>query len=1084
MTRPSIIRADTIDLQDPGSPSAADHTRQPTQPAPLGIGPAAPHQTVQVKHVEEERANEEEGFVQAWNSPAGGQNGDPHNGAPHNGADPADVTDDGDMADSETEDLDDDMLDKISSSPSIDDGRYSPHSSALPASAWPARSTSLCALPLHATPLQQHVYQHTNVPPESSQGSSSPFTITPLHLPLPYQPQHCSTPSRFNTPLSSSPFNTPLLRLPAHTAVRQDRLSSEDHHRMGEYSSTGPASRYSPLHEQFDDFDDFDGDLENCHEDDTSYANESQDALCPLFSKKYEGQFYEHELRRDPEAGALVFPPNRPLPPIPVSGSTNDLTNMFGPSIDSTEDAEARSWETDSNASSFDPEDDNANDENDDDSKDIFFSLDEDRQDSAYGCECLRETEDIDFEFVYALHTFVATVEGQANATKGDTMVLLDDSNSYWWLVRVVKDSSIGYLPAEHIETPTERLARLNKHRNIDLSAAMLGDTAEKSKNPLRKAMRRRNAKTVQFTAPTYVEASDYDYSSDEEEDENEAFGNGQIHAEDELEDEENEARDTVTVEPLRIGSKERKTDESEQRPEESKNSDEKQRTSDEIFDSPREQKVSRNGTVRNTDSFFKDETVETRKITLTPNLLRDDSSASTVRSTEGRERGGSLDSLEKELKSPDRSKDDKKKKEKKPGMLRGLFGRKDKKSKPADNEPADEKQSEELSRESLSRDSEEAASPKEPAKAETESSQQQQQPVKQTSKAAKSSEKKTNGPQKSQPSDPNTQPAKSILQKSASQGAAEATMRLVSAGSDQNKLAEQDASEAEAAEAQAKGQAQAQTQAQAQVQLQAREAEEQAGRARSGSSAKQAISNILHPKSSEQKQEGKMPPREKVKRSKQRVPMDDFDSTPEWEHKDPFADPDEDEPQPSGLQQQGAGSAEVQSGTSGSRGDVSPIDADHPPALVHDGSSQEEPDISPVSPSGSPTRGQLPITSPTSARPAPAPGALNTNIPPASAHSPTASAQEPPSAASLPAWSDACLRSYLDDGSDIRDMLVVVNDTSGVVPVGPEHPIMAGLFSDERNKVAAMGMQLDSLLGDWLSRKRRTKEGGRTQSR
>jgi hypothetical protein len=42
------------------------------------------------------------------------------------------------------------------------------------------------------------------------------------------------------------------------------------------------------------------------------------------------------------------------------------------------------------------------------------------------------------------LHTFVATVEGQANATKGDTMVLLDDSNSYWWLVRVVKDSSIG----------------------------------------------------------------------------------------------------------------------------------------------------------------------------------------------------------------------------------------------------------------------------------------------------------------------------------------------------------------------------------------------------------------------------------------------------------------------------------------------------------------------------------------------------------------------------------------------------------------------------------------------------------------
>ena len=31
----------------------------------------------------------------------------------------------------------------------------------------------------------------------------------------------------------------------------------------------------------------------------------------------------------------------------------------------------------------------------------------------------------------------------------------------------LMKDS--GYLPAEHIETPTERLARLNKHRNIDV---------------------------------------------------------------------------------------------------------------------------------------------------------------------------------------------------------------------------------------------------------------------------------------------------------------------------------------------------------------------------------------------------------------------------------------------------------------------------------------------------------------------------------------------------------------------------------------------------------------------------------------
>ena len=79
-----------------------------------------------------------------------------------------------------------------------------------------------------------------------------------------------------------------------------------------------------------------------------------------------------------------------------------------------------------------------------DDDGDFSHVHDEHFLESGWGGECLQDTEDIDFEFVYALHTFVATVEGQANATKGDTMVLLDDSNSYWWLVRVVKDSSIG----------------------------------------------------------------------------------------------------------------------------------------------------------------------------------------------------------------------------------------------------------------------------------------------------------------------------------------------------------------------------------------------------------------------------------------------------------------------------------------------------------------------------------------------------------------------------------------------------------------------------------------------------------------
>ena len=36
-----------------------------------------------------------------------------------------------------------------------------------------------------------------------------------------------------------------------------------------------------------------------------------------------------------------------------------------------------------------------------------------------------------------------------------------------------------GYLPAEHIETPTERLARLNKHRNVDVGETSLAFSGE-----------------------------------------------------------------------------------------------------------------------------------------------------------------------------------------------------------------------------------------------------------------------------------------------------------------------------------------------------------------------------------------------------------------------------------------------------------------------------------------------------------------------------------------------------------------------------------------------------------------------------
>ena len=72
--------------------------------------------------------------------------------------------------------------------------------------------------------------------------------------------------------------------------------------------------------------------------------------------------------------------------------------------------------------------------------------------------------ENIDFDFVYALHTFGATVEGQASVVRGEPLTLLDDSNSYWWLVKVFKSEEVGYIPAENVEVSCSYSVACNTH--------------------------------------------------------------------------------------------------------------------------------------------------------------------------------------------------------------------------------------------------------------------------------------------------------------------------------------------------------------------------------------------------------------------------------------------------------------------------------------------------------------------------------------------------------------------------------------------------------------------------------------------
>ncbi|KAJ2643540.1 protein phosphatase regulator, partial [Coemansia sp. RSA 1694] len=77
--------------------------------------------------------------------------------------------------------------------------------------------------------------------------------------------------------------------------------------------------------------------------------------------------------------------------------------------------------------------------------------------------------EDVDFGHVYALFHFPQMVDGQVTVQEGEKLTLLDDSNSYWWLVQNLRDNQMGYIPADNIETAFGKLARVNRRKNLKL---------------------------------------------------------------------------------------------------------------------------------------------------------------------------------------------------------------------------------------------------------------------------------------------------------------------------------------------------------------------------------------------------------------------------------------------------------------------------------------------------------------------------------------------------------------------------------------------------------------------------------------
>jgi len=466
-----------------------------------------------------------------------------------------------------------------------------------------------------------------------------------------------------------------------------------------------------------------------------------------------------------------------------------------------------------------------------------------------------------------------------------------------------------------------------------------------------------------------------------------------------------------------------------------------------------------RNGTVRNTDSFFKDDTTETRKITLTPNLLRDDSNPSTNRPADIREGGGSMDGSEKQLAAGDKY-PEKKKKEKKPGMLSGLFKRKDKKS--------DEKQND------LSR------AP--------------------SDDALQSPTERVFSPTNVGPEAPNRSSSKNKLQKQSSRGTSPEKVHRDDSPQQEN---------APAPQRNVNGEVKAQIgPAVGPVEPQpATESDKQPSlRIKPPENNSKLIDFTNKLRSPDE------PKRQKVKKAKQRVELDDFDSPAdeaEERAENPFADGEEDDLH--------GRDNEIKSR---SRGEslMNERDGSQPPPLVGDTSSQETRD-SPISPEASPI-----LQAATPERPADglvppqlSPDQYDPNLPTAPPplqfkrsepetqlpqetaprhqyrSPPTPAAPPPPppksesptspsagfgSKASTPTstWSDANLSRFYDT-PEIRDMVVIVHNTSDLERLGPDHPAVMSIMHEERRQLEAMNKQLDDLMSGWMSKRMRSLE-------
>lgn len=599
----------------------------------------------------------------------------------------------------------------------------------------------------------------------------------------------------------------------------------------------------------------------------------------------------------------------------------------------------------------------------------------------------------------------------------------------------------------------------------------MLGDQADKAKNSIKTAMRRRKTKNVSFAAPTFVDYSDYDYDTSDEEDEaNNPFAQQQqSQAQQQQQQSQQQTSaganqtngdaanddEAAKVAPLKPRGQQKTVQVVDPAKSDTKedSSNKASRTSEEIFETNGVEgpKKKADGTVR--DSFFKDDTVETKKITLTPNLLRDDG---TVReSTDSIDKGiikrPSFDKLEKELKEDKKKSKDKKDKDKK-GGFRGLFSRKDKKQRDEDDD-SQGKRSVDMGKESMERPPEDVSpesSPGTPQRATSKLTKQQPRVEPSLARKVGGVPRETG----------NGMDLSAFLKDTSS--VPPASMRIVDPDADlfeDDDEGEQEKPQpvtagrsASVDDTKPTGPAPVRTRSQSvddnkpskpvkavkpkpaksRMQIEDSDTEEDTHElaitktASSDRAVAQPAAEQQQP--SEPKLDGESQPGQLVQQKPQRpvLPGTFPDSYVSLVSNDSERTITAEKPGETKQKLERLSESPIE---------VSPItpSESQPPPLTGDNSSQEE-HSSPVS--------------------SPSPELIDREEA-AGAHRNQDSITTSTSTTTVSNWNDTSLRAFFDSGADIRDLLVVVYDKNDVEPVGSDHPVAGALFKEQNAKLA-----------------------------